>query len=210
MNKDFMAVFDITDTDSRKTWTQLITTLASLGFAVGCLTTGPLVVIGKKNCIHLANLVLIIGCSLTLVQVKEVVAVGRFLFGLAGGSFTVFVPSFINELTPNELKGPFGSATQILITLGILIANLLGIPMPECYKGEAVGDGDCKEGFNLYKPGFIGDDYWRLLFALPIALAVIQSLLLLFVFNYETPKFLKQQGREAELSTIMGKIYSSD
>lgn len=115
---------------------------------------------GKKTCIHAANIILIVGCSLTLVHVKEVVAAGRFLFGLAAGCFSVFVPSFINELTPTELKGPFGSATQILITLGILISNLLGLPLPDLVD-------------NPYKPGFIGDQYWRVLFALPIGFAVL-------------------------------------
>jgi MFS family permease len=130
-----------------------------LGAAIGSLTCGSLVKFGKKNCIHGANLLLTIGCALTLIKVIEVVAVGRFLFGLAAGSFTVFVPSFINELTPTELKGPFGASMQILITLGILIANLLGIPLPDTKRP--------------YEPGFVGDDYWRLLFALPIVLAVI-------------------------------------
>ena len=69
---------------------------------------------------------------MTLVRVKEVVAAGRFLFGLAAGAFTVFVPSFINEITPTELKGPFGSATQILITFGIFVSNILGLPLPDC------------------------------------------------------------------------------
>jgi len=48
---------------------------------------------------------------------------------------------------------------QILVTLGILIANILGIPLPDTKRP--------------YEPGFVGDDYWRLLFALPIVLAVI-------------------------------------
>jgi MFS family permease len=67
--------------------------------------------IGKKKCLFISNVVLLIGCSLTLVQIKEVVLGGRFLFGLSSGAFSVFVPSVINELTPTELKGPFGSAT---------------------------------------------------------------------------------------------------
>ena len=46
-----------------------------------------------------------------MIKVYGVVLAGRFLFGLAGGAFSVFVPSFINEVTPTELKGPFGSAT---------------------------------------------------------------------------------------------------
>lgn len=159
---------------------------------------------GKKNCIHVANLIIIIGCSLTLIKIKEVVAAGRFLFGLAAGAFSVFVPSFINEITPTELKGPFGSSTQLLITLGILVANLLGIPFPDCISDH------CGDNSNPYKPGFVGDDYWRVLFAVPVGIAVVQSILLFTAFNFETPKFLKMNGRKAELNAIMGKIYQPD
>lgn len=107
-----------------------------------------------------------------------VVTVGRFIFGLSAGAFSVFVPSYINEVTPTELKGPFGSATQLFITLGIFISNILGIPLP-------LNDKEFEDD------NFVNRSYWRLLFALPIAFAAIQSTLLLTVFNYETPKFLK-------------------
>ena len=119
---------------------------------------------GKKNCIIASNLIIVIGCALTLVKVKEVVVAGRFLFGLATGAFSVFVPSFINEVTPTELKGPIGSSTQIFITVGILIANLLGIPLPDCYIEKCP--------VPLEYSTFIVFDYWRLLFAIPIVIAV--------------------------------------
>jgi hypothetical protein len=77
-----------------------------------------------------------------------------------------------------------------------MISNLLGIPLPS--------EGDTEE------ENFIQKDYWRVLFALPIAFSAIQSILLFTVFNFETPKFLKQNERTAELNTIMGKIYSHD
>ena len=77
-----------------------------------------------------------------------------------------------------------------------MISNLLGIPLPS--------EGDQPEDT------FIQTDYWRVLFALPIGFSAIQSILLFTVFNYETPKFLKQNDRTAELNTIMGKIYSHD
>jgi hypothetical protein len=32
----------------------------------------------------------------------------------------------------------------------------------------------------------------------------------LTVFNYETPKFLKQSGKNGELNKLMGKIYEPD
>lgn len=77
-----------------------------------------------------------------------------------------------------------------------MISNLLGIPFPT------------KD--NPSTNSFIDDQYWRVLFALPMAFSVIQSILLFTMFNYETPKFLKQTGRDAELNIIMGKIYSKD
>jgi hypothetical protein len=58
-----------------------------------------------------------------------------------------------------------------------MISNLVGIPLPI--------DADAPEDT------FVATQYWRLLSGLPIAFSVIQSALLLSVFNYETPKFLK-------------------
>ena len=101
---DFIFVFEISPAD-KDTWSSLITSICSLGAAIGSFTSGPFAKYGKKNCIHATNVILAIGCSLTLVRVKEVVLVGRFLFGLSSGAFSVFVPSYINELTPTELKG---------------------------------------------------------------------------------------------------------
>ncbi len=110
---------DIVDKDF---WSQLLTGICTLGAAVGALSSGSLTNYGKKKCIHFANIVLIIGCLLTLFQNIYIVVIGRLIFGLAAGSFTVFVPSFINELTPIELKGPYGSATQLMVTFGLLVS----------------------------------------------------------------------------------------
>ena len=110
---DFLNVFgiNILDTKKRDFWSQLITTVCSLGAFCGAISAGPFVKFGKKKCIHITNVLLTIGCILCLVKNIYVVTVGRFLFGLSAGAFSVFVPSYINELTPTELKGPFGSST---------------------------------------------------------------------------------------------------
>ncbi len=186
-------------------------TLCSLGAAIGSLTAGPFTKFGKKNCIHVSNLLLVVGCSLTLVKNNVVVVIGRFIQGLSAGTFSVFVPSFINEITPTELKGPIGSSTQLFITLGILISYLLGIPLPDCDANETDKSSNLKcvdgSGHVYYEDGFIGNDYWRVVFAIPIGISILQSILLFTAFNYETPKFLKTHGNEAELNVIMGKLY---
>ena len=159
-----MIAFEIKEQEDQDLWIKLVVTLCSLGAAIGSLTAGPFTKYGKKNCIHAANVIVVIGCSLTLVKIKEVVVAGRFIFGLGAGAFSVFVPSFINEITPTELKGPIGSSTQIFITVGILISYLLGITFPDCIENRPDFKGNnlsCKENSVKYEKGFVGDEYWR-------------------------------------------------
>lgn len=47
------------------------------------------------------------------------------------------------------------------------------------------------------------------MFGLPLAVAAIQVLLLLFVFPYETPKVLKQNKQFGKLNSLMNKIYDN-
>lgn len=95
-----------------------------------------------------------------------------------------------------ELKGPLGAINQVLVTVGIQVAFALGLPVPETPSEDPTS--------------FEVQSYWRIVFALPIAFSVVQCLLLLTVFNYETPKFLKQSNKHANLNELMGKIYEVD
>ena len=72
-----------------------------------------------------------------------------------------------------------------------MISNLVGIPLPI--------------ETDLPKDTFVDTEYWRLLFGLMFAFSVIQSALLLTVFNYETPKFLKQNGGNKDIGS--GRLF---
>lgn len=78
-----------------------------------------------------------------------------------------------------------------------MISFFLGLPIP-----ETPADEDKNE--------FIIANYWRIMFALPIVFSLIQTALLLTVFNYETPKYMKQANQNARLNLLMGKIYEVD
>lgn len=106
------------------------------------------------------------------------------------------MPSFINELSPTELKGPLGSITQILITVGIMISFFLGIFIPEF----PLQNPDDKTSFYVLH-------YWKVMFSIPIAISLIQSSLIFSVFNYDTPKYLKQHNKVSQLNELMGRIY---
>jgi MFS family permease len=68
---------------------------------------------------------------MTLVGGFNVLLVGRLLYGIACGGFSVFCPKYISEASPVELKGPAGCLTQICITFGIIVPFSIGLAYEE-------------------------------------------------------------------------------
>jgi MFS family permease len=101
---------DPNNSDS-STWATIITTVCSIGAAIGAISSGVLAKYGKWKCIILNNIVVCIGAGITLYDNEYVITVGRFIYGLSNGAFSVFVPLYINETAPVELKGPLGVMT---------------------------------------------------------------------------------------------------
>jgi len=130
--------------------------------------------------IFYANGVLCLGSAICLIPNIWLILVGRLIWGFGSGAFTVFVPKFINETAPTEFKGAFGVMSQFMSCLGILIPSLLGLGLPNFSK-DPTPDSD---KFNVAH-------YWQLFFGLPIVLAIVQMVLLYFVFPYDTPLALK-------------------
>ncbi|KAK9887171.1 hypothetical protein WA026_020625 [Henosepilachna vigintioctopunctata] len=52
---------------------------------------------------------------------------GRFLTGIAGGAFCIAAPMYTSEIAEKEIRGTLGSYFQLLLTVGILVANVLGV-----------------------------------------------------------------------------------
>jgi len=133
--------------------------------------------------IFYANGVLCLGSAICLIPNIWVILVGRLIWGLGSGAFTVFVPKFINETAPTEYKGAFGVMSNFMCCVGILIPSLLGLGLvnPEQFKETPGPD------VNEFKIAH----FWQIFFGLPIVLAIVQMALLFFVFPYDTPLALK-------------------
>lgn len=52
----------------------------------------------------------------------------RFLLGYQGGMACVIVPPFIGEISSQKVRGAAGAAFQLALTIGILIAQVVGLP----------------------------------------------------------------------------------
>ena len=55
-----------------------------------------------------------------------VLCLGRFIYGLACGAYSVLCSKFISETAPVEIKGPVGFLIQVYVTFGIVLAFLVG------------------------------------------------------------------------------------
>ena len=87
---------------------------------------------GKRWAIIALNVVLIgVYALIAFTPINVVIqCIGKFIQGIAAGAFSVICPTFISELAPVELQGPIGGLNQAGVTFGILVPNLMGIPIP--------------------------------------------------------------------------------
>jgi MFS family permease len=152
--------------------------------------------------IKYANLLMIVGIVMCMFPFNDwYFAFARFVWGLAVGAFTVFVPKFITETSPTEMSGLLGGASQLLLCSGILIPSLLSLAVPNETSGSTTPPGN----FDFYT-----NMYWRYTWLLAVLIALLQLLALSFCFNYETPLTLKENGEWDKLTALMRRIYKAD
>lgn len=144
----------------------------------------------------IANIFVATGVLFTLVNDFVALCIGRFIYGMSVGAFSVFCPKYISETAPIEVKGPAGALSQVCITFGILVAFCCGLGIGDV-------DDDDIDSFEIQY-------YWYILFILPLVFSLIQVLLLWCVFPYDTPYMLKQKNKTEDLNKLMNNIYKTE
>jgi MFS family permease len=76
---------------------------------VGALSGGVFAKFGKWNMIMVANVFAAVGYAFCIYAQLWAVIVGRVSLGIAIGFYCCFCPKFVNEITPQEYRGPVGS-----------------------------------------------------------------------------------------------------
>jgi len=99
---------------------------------VGAFTVGPVVnKFGRRGGLMFNNILSVIAAAcLALskyVNSFELIVVGRIFIGLFSGLETGIVPMYITEIAPKEWRGAIGVLHQLLITIGILVAQIFGL-----------------------------------------------------------------------------------
>jgi MFS transporter, SP family, sugar:H+ symporter len=94
---------------------------------VGAGTSGPLVDrFGRRKITIVAVIVFIAGALGSVFALNvPLLIIARIILGLCVGSSPIFVPAYISELAPAEVRGTLASLFHLAIPLGIVIAYLM-------------------------------------------------------------------------------------
>jgi MFS family permease len=102
----------------------------------------------------------------------------RLCQGFCVGFFSAIAPLMVKELSPNEISGTLGSYAQLNICLGVFTGCILAYILK-----KITGDNT-------------GEQSWYIIFGFTELTIAIQTAILIFVYPYETPKYLLSIGKE--------------
>ena len=159
----------------------VVSSMYTLGGLLGALAAGPLCnKYGRLLTMRLTTICFVIGPILeSAAPSTSLLAFGRVISGIASGAAVVVVPIYISEVAPPKEKGLFGALTQIMVNLGIVIAQLLGYFLS---KGSL----------------------WRIILAAAGAIGLFQLLALSLV--PESPKWLAEHRNPQQARHILRKM----
>lgn len=115
--------FDVTQ--AQGDW---IASIINLGAAFICFPIGMVMdIIGRKKTMLLLVIPFTLGWLLiTFGTSVGMLIAGRFITGVAGGAFCVTAPAYTSEIAQDSIRGSLGSYFQLMITIGILFAYIVG------------------------------------------------------------------------------------
>ena len=138
--------------------------------------------------IMITNFIMLVGYAFTIEAELWAVFAGRIILGFGVGGYCVYCIKFVSELTPIEYRGPIGAIAELSIATGRWFPAIGGLFIDQN---------------NPKKSLFIP----RLLWGFPVLMLILQFILMIFVFPYDSPTELKARGETDKLKELMGKIY---
>lgn len=131
-----------------------------------------------RKCLLIINaFAFIVGCFI-FIQRFPTLLFFRLCQGFCVGFYSAIVPLMIKELSPTEISGTLGSYAQLNICSGVFFGCIFAYILK-----KITGDSTGKE-------------FWFLIFGLTQVTIAIQTIALIFVYPYETPKYLLSVGKE--------------
>ncbi len=129
----------------------VVSSIYTLGGLLGALAAGPFCNrYGRLPSMRLMTLFAIVGPVLeSFAPTITIICFGRVISGVGCGAALVVVPIYVSEVAPPKEKGLFGAMTQVMINVGILVAQGLGYFLSH-------------------------DNYWRIILAVAGVIGILQ------------------------------------
>ncbi|PFH37107.1 facilitative glucose transporter GT1 [Besnoitia besnoiti] len=185
------------DCDKGLLYGSLINTAVFLGACVGCLLGGRFTDYGRRASLIFTHCVCLLGCILSAAaEGFPTLLIARLVVGVAVGLFTVCVPMYVSEVTPDDRRGYFGTFHQLFITMGIFAGTVLGLAF-----------GDAPNGDEVYKVSTFQQAWWRVMLGVPGVVSLAAICLLCWVYPFETPQFMVEKKQKAKAAALLREIY---
>lgn len=120
-------------TDQQTLLWALTVSIYTVGGMIGSYMTGICMQkLGRKGALLASNVLSLLAATLMgfskIADSLEMIIIGRFFIGVFAGLSTGIVPAYITEIAPKHLRGSLGVVSQLAVTIGILTAQLFGLP----------------------------------------------------------------------------------
>lgn len=191
--KDYGNRFGEFDADGNVKWSAArqgtIVGMLSIGSLIGALCCGKLAdYFGRRLTISMTAFFACIGTIIEISSSTHWVqfAIGRLVTGLSVGSFSICVPMYQGEIAPAKTRTVIGASWQLLITFGILLAEIVNFGTQKSLDDNTNGAA------------------WRIVDGLTFAWALVLGVAILFF--PESPRYAYSHGREAEARTTIAKL----
>ncbi|EER06837.1 hexose transporter, putative [Perkinsus marinus ATCC 50983] len=176
----------------------LFGSMLNIGAMVGALGGGPLnEKIGRRwSLIGVSPLFALPWLWVALATTAWQLIVARVIMGIALGMSSFTVPTYIGEVSPTKYRGLLGACNQVAITVGILLAYVLGLALRT--KAGSVDPNATATTFCEWRQ-------LSFIYIIPSALLGIAMF-----FAPESPRWLASKCRDTEAKAVLIKLRGAD
>ncbi|EOC1281659.1 sugar porter family MFS transporter [Cronobacter turicensis] len=164
---------------------EIVVSVMMFGAALGALCSGPMSSsLGRRRSLLLGATLFVVGSlGCAAAGNMQMLAIARFILGLAVGVASFTAPLYLSEIAPERIRGSMISLYQLMITIGILSAFVSDTALS-------------------------GGGHWRWMLGIITFPAVVLFIGVLTL--PESPRWLMMKRRDALAASVLKRLRNSD